>query len=333
MRLFLFAVYVLVTLVCVAISVLALYEGALPLLGWPAVPIACVVGLALLAFDLELRSLIRNGGQVLRVVGALLVVTALSWTFIFTHFYGSAMRDDIVEGRLQQASARFDANVGQSRLALQAAMERGGMAARHTRARAAFDEMQRQALDRQNCGVGPETLEYRNQINSLLGTPITDLNPPAGCQAGEIRAWLEDIRIAMEAGIGREVQTDVLVAANAALDDALALKNAQIAAGLDASLAQQRAIIEDLVVATRTMQGKVNEALAAEGGEAISLEPVRTDRDRLRNITEVWSSAFVERPNFGMTIYAGLFALMIDLFPMIVAFVLFRRESGGDVGV
>lgn len=254
MRLFLFAVYLAVTLVCVGISGVALYEGAFPLLGWPAIPIAVAVALVLLAFDIVLRAQIRSGGRWLRVVGALIVVAALSWTFLFTTFYSAAMRDDVVAARLEEASARFDQNIATARGAVQSAAAREGLQERHRRARELFEEMQRQALDRQNCGVGRETREYRDAIDKLLEVPITNLKPPAGCQAGEIRAWIEDVRGAMEGRIAREVEKDSFVIATKFLDGALAKKNELVSSGAGASYIRQRAIIEALIDLTRQVE-------------------------------------------------------------------------------
>jgi hypothetical protein len=324
---FLYIVYLAVTLVCVIASGYALYEGAEPLLGWLALPIAIVSGLALLACDLQLRSAIKKGDNPLGLIAALLLVTLLSWTFLFSHFYGSAMRDDIVGARLFEAADTFDNNVSEVRKAVDAAANAEGLEARHTRIQELKANMGREALDRRDCGVGPQTREYLRQINALLRTPINDLGPPSGCAPNDIRDWLSDYNTAIDDQLKVESGENRLLGLRPQLDAAVQRRQAIVTNAELGDINAKRAAIMELEALTRDLERKANEILLVAGQPTVTLVATNTSRDALRNITEVMQSAFVDQPNLGMTIYAALLALMVDLFPMILAFVLFRRSE------
>jgi hypothetical protein len=313
-------IYLFSAVTCSSISAISTYAG---LRFFPPLfdaLISAVIFMLLLACDFSILRARRDGGGIFRAprtmrgpVIMLSLVTIVSTSMSFTFFYSIAMRDRLAATRAKTSAEMFEANYLGALHPLHSI--RSATSTSHE-IDLALSNLETQVMNSGRPGFGIEALEIvRNifRIMDSLGAPLTPMAfPPPPATPSQNQIALERFKAAVEEN----------------------LSEAKAGDGVSPTIAKIKAIVQ-LEAATVDIERDANSVLG--NGRFANTVPVKLPYPgiagiRLYTAPEVYSVAFSSAEGMPYAVGSLGFALMLDIFPLLLA-VLLVHPSGNDSGV
>ena len=334
-RMMINVIYLLVNMICVAISTYATWQGFLSLFGPLSIAVALVIGLLLFASNWILKEDLSAARSPVLALAMLLFAMTGSVVSNFNFFYTYALRDRVASDTLVVAGQRFDEIMLRMESALESApnvQERDGL---RERVEAELRQLRAEAADRREPGIGRQAMGHIQNIRDMMPGDIADLRtPPASASPEEVQAFLADFEELVVGELNQQASGAPSSAAFQAVASARATAS-QIyndAIGLAAWEALRKIeAIEQLERLVRETDPIVRQALLDSGAQALApteVEPVRGVDAELGEIVFSLQSGLIDRPYPGFSVFAILASLGIDIAPLLFALLLIRPAPG-----
>ena len=330
-KLIVYVLYLFVTVVCVAISIWSSFQGFRSLFTYLAAPVALVIGALLFASDVFIQQERQSGRPLLP--GLVLLVVAMLGSSVsnFNFFYTNALKGRVAAERLEDAYDAFDVITRVAESALEGTATRERLQALDNDVDAAMSRLRNQVRDPLNPGLGPIARGYVGEVYELLPN-ITELRLPGDAQDMEqVDLYIENLQRVVDEeleGIGSREKIEPALDLVAETQDrgreiffsTRTLSNLEVERKIDAIAALERL--------ARDLEGAVNQALVDAGAAPMpEVSPVAPQAARLGDIVYSLTSAFLERPSPGTTVFAFLASIGIDIAPLLFALLLFRKRK------
>lgn len=329
--------YVMVTLICVGVSVWSSYNGFIILLGSLALPVSISLGLMLFAGDMVLQQA-REYGRPLGAILAFMVLPFIaSFASNYNYFYTNAMRERVASDQLDVAHQQFDEMMQAANLALRQTSSDQNRRKVADQVNEQMRALRDQIADPLNPGLGTEAIEHVNEIYDLLPN-LTDLQLPSNPKNEE---QVDTYVANLQRIIDRELAT---MQNSSSIQSALdKVKGAQERARstFDTARILPLAAWEPKVTAVASIAQEfrdtmpfVNSALKENGAPTIEgVRPLDEQDVLLGEIAYSFKNGFQEGPSPGTTLLSSAAAIGIDLMPILFALALFhrRREEDEDI--
>jgi hypothetical protein len=327
-------IYLFVTAICVAVSTWSSFQGFRSLFGLLALPIALVIGAALFACDLVIQRNRREGLPLWGAVLMLAIAACPSAVSNYSFFYTNALRDRVGAERFQEAYAVFDRNLGAALAALRSEDGRRRYEALRADAREELAALRAEMLDPRNLGLGDKARAHLEALERLTPRALQTPAPPISHDEAELLSWVDRYESLVLDQLDRMAADDAPGAAITDIEARRADAQAHFAVLQAAPLDERRRQIAAWEIETAAVETLATQALP--GATPLALKPVRAVDAELGEIVYSLRSGFLERPSLGTTAFALSAAVLIDVFPLILALLLIapgaamRREARAD---
>lgn len=330
--------YMIIMVICVIVSTILSYLGLRSTFEFMTLPTTAVICLLLLAADIAINHNVRYrrglAGPLFVLSIGLFMSTLSNFTFLYTNF----MTRDVARETYLVAWAKFQENMENAKTALRRDpqyIEGLELAQQQSERDAQIDRelanLERQALDALNPGIGDLARVHRVAIERLLNVSLTPLAIPDSRNRAAIQAWLTQFKQLVEDVRSKAPQTslpftNIINDIDGSLDRFEQQVRELQGAGYP-SPAEQVDAIESMQTETRAVASIVNAALSpiSRKVELVAIEPGDA---RLGEIVYTLYNGFIQRPNPTATIVALLFSLFVDLLPLLYALALLRNVKG-----
>ena len=280
----------------------------------------------LIAGNHRIRVAREDGQSPAGGIALLLFAGVFSFSSNFNFVYTNEMQAQVAASTLREANEVFRGNLIRAEHALRntEAMRRAELLQQDFNRE--LGQLRAQITDRANPGVGPEARQHMEQINKLIGAPVTDLDaPPRGARHNDPRLvqWYESYsaaaRIAFEArrrALGTGPTEDLLGEINAAL--------AEHAAVPASPSIDDLAILRTLAAISAEIEQRAR--LLLDPDAKLRIAAIDSDAGQLGEIRYSLVNGFVEMPKPAATVYSTVVALLVDILPPVFALLAFRRK-------
>lgn len=333
--------YYALALSCLILSGYLSYKGYLYHVGEMTPFFVAMIIISLLMCDIALQVRREAGDRIGLILLAMTVPIALSGLSNFNHLYTLFKRDDVVRETLTESFDTFRSDLEQTRAKVAVYPPLVENAERRATFETELEQVRIQALDPNNWGCATLCREHMDNVDAMLGGAMTSLRVPStGASLEDFQerfdtfyatyrdtAWatFEAERTDPSVQVARELLTDIETNLSV-----LPSVQAHIADGGGAD------ILQKLVETSRDIEGRAN---ALPGLGAITHSRIDVLAAELGQIPRTIQNAFFERPDPVATTLSILFAISIDLFPVLMVLALLRpgdgrvkRTKGSDLG-
>lgn len=333
-KLVIMVIYVIVTLICVGVSVWSSFNGFKALLDNLAIWVALATGLMLFAGDMAIQQSRERGRPIGAVLAFMFLPFAASFSSNFNYFYTNAMRERVAADQLELAHQRFDEIMQSADLAL-----RTSSVGENTRQLTLDVNAQMRALEDQiddplNPGLGREANGHVDEIYALL-PGLTSLDRPDNPRDEvQVAAFVENLqRIIDRELVTLQNQTPIQDAIET-VDQARAQARTTFDTARSLPLATWEPKIEAVAAIAqdfRDVMPEVNTALReARSATLEGAQPIDEQDVLLGEIAYSFSNGFQKRPSPGTTLLSSAAAMGIDIMPILFALALFHRRRDED---
>lgn len=327
-------IYIILMVVCVLISTVLSYFGLLSTFAQMTIPATIIICLILFAADISINHAARyrkniSGPLVILFIG-LVVSTLSNFTYLYTNFMNRDVARDtylVAWGQFQENMETAKATLRRDPRYLSAVGDIEKQKADDGQVAIALANLQRQALDANNPGLGPLAQIHVREIERLLNTDLTQLAIPDSRNRAAIQQWLINFAELVE-----EVQSSrspVPVPFSSLIDsidnrlDFFRQQVNQMQAADSMSPSDQILAIEEMRTQAREVQNWINPILS-DDQRRLNFEMIHAGDARLGEIAYTLRSGFIDRPNIIVTTLSLAFSLFIDLLPLLYAIFLLK---------
>lgn len=286
---------------------------------------AIVLGLWLFFWNIVIQRQRIAGRSVFGAVVMFLIGAILSFVSNFNFLYTGAMQRDVAMAAIAQADVDFRANLVDARTVL----ETMDVIAQARTLRSDFERvmerLRSQINDPANPGVGPEAKVHMDEINAILGKPMTNLVPPSeGAGPAERETWFANYSKMANADLEKKIAplgAAKVVSLIQTIDELLKSYATAPTGGNSENLDILRVYGDR----SKDIELEVNALLSPS--KQLSLRPIDFQEGRLGEIYYSLHSGFIEWPNVGATILSTGLAVFIDLLPLLMSLFAFQQTS------
>jgi hypothetical protein len=319
-------IYYALTTVCVGISMYLSYYGYLTSFATLAIFFTIAIGLGLFGSDILVQRARVSGIGLGSRLSLFLLFAVFSGVSNFNYLYTNFMERDVVKHALDSQYAVFRNDLTGTRQRLTEADSYVYTENRRVELDRELARLRTQVLDPLRPGCGERCREHIQNIEGILGAPLTDLATPAvGASASTIDAWYSQFRDAVLADFQTLIRTNEFPAIDSLLDDIdqllLRYDSTDRALAVSAGLPVLRQLSEQ----SQEIERRANAVLPS--GSQVQHTKINVTLGRLGEIPYSLENGFVERPNPWVTIVSAVLALIVDFFPVFFALVAFSTES------
>lgn len=325
------ALYFFVTGACVAVSTYSTIRGFWSLLEALAIPVGLIIGAALFASNYIVKDRIDHG----RAVGAalLMLLVAMSGSVVsnFNYFYTNAISDFAVNERFKKAYGMFYDNHLRALGFIEDIPAAQGRSAREEYIENEFTNLREEALDASELGIGQQAKGHIDNILSRLDVPMADVViPPLGSPAEEVATWIDGFEARVRLRFQNMDENDALLSFRNKLDGRLA-EAAAIMTRSDRELTgdDMRAHIDTWEDYTSTLGTELQNALRSAGSgdsnipeNLLKFNAISSRGSELGTIYFSLEDGFVRRTSVGITGFALVASLLIDIIPLLFGILL-----------
>lgn len=313
------------TFVCLTLSAYLSYWGYLAHVGSMTPFFVAMIIVSLLMCDISLQKRRELGERLGTILLAMIIPVALSSLSNFNHLYTLFKQDDVVRETLADSFATFrnDLTGTRAQLVAQPALRS------QEGARAALDRelngMWIEITDPTKPGCAQLCREHMARVEEILGLKLPQLGiPPATAQADAFRDFHNRYKEAVYQYFDGDAQYHSARAVRALIVD------------LDAALSNFRAPEDaiakgfglDVLAQLAERSGDIERRANALPGVEVTHHRFDPLVGRVGQIPDTVRNAFVEMPDPTATILSTFFAVVIDLFPLIMVVALLRPGEG-----
>ncbi|MEO0854600.1 MAG: hypothetical protein AAFY15_14010, partial [Cyanobacteria bacterium J06648_11] len=310
--------YLLVTVICVAVSTWSTFQGFRSLLGILSLPVSLVIGAILFATDYVIQQVSRTGGKLTGPITLLVLAMFFSGTSNFNYFYTNAMGSRVATDRLQDAYQTFEVNM----LAADSALRQRDFVQNLDSMKAEIENelvsLRAEMLDPNNSGYGEKAQSHRARIEELLPKRLQQKAPPRdGATPAELDEWVFEFRVLVETQLNSLEQSNEITDVLAEIENAREIAADQFAEMQGAAQPSTTKIrqISEWELETERIEALTNRSLIDNGGSSVPLilDPIRAVVAELGDIVYSLRSAFIDRDDIGVTIFASIASIIIDI--------------------
>lgn len=320
--------YYLIALLCLAISVVLSYYGYLFHFGNLTIPFVAVIGLFLLGGDIALQMFREQGKPLLPAFVVLFVGILASSLSNFNHLYSLFMKNDVVAETLNSQYQVFSDDMVKTSAALQLLDEIKTLESRRAKIDTELQLMSNQMLDPNRKGCAERCRAHMDNIQAILGTQLTDLKVPRiGSSDAELRRFHQTYANLVSDSLQNIERATNVLPAQILIEDIKGELDRYTSADLDRAKGKGLEMLARMSEASLDVERRANSILPVTN--RVDHTPIDPGQGRLGQIPYTLNNAFVEMPNAFATFMSLIAALMIDLFPVIFALALFRKNEFG----
>ena len=322
--------YYALALSCLILSAYLSYKGYLYHVGEMTPFFVAMIIISLLMCDIALQVRREAGDRLGIILLAMMVPIAFSGLSNFNHLYTLFKRDDVVRETLTTSFDTFRSDLEETRARVAAYQPLVDNNERRAAFENELDQVRNQALDPNNWGCATLCREHMDRVDAMLGGAMTELQLPSiggnfeGFQSRFEPFYATYRDIAWDTFDAERTDPGVRDARTLLTDiDAhlasLPTAQSHLAEGGDADILQQ------LVETSLDVERRAN---ALPGFGSVSHSEIDVLAAELGQIPRTIQNAFIERPDPVATVLSALFALSIDLFPVLMVLALLRPGEG-----
>lgn len=333
-------IYMLVALICVSISVYLSYWGYYSHLKGLTFLFAAVIGLLLFGSDLLIRQVKMARKSLLFPMLFFMLVAAFSGASNFNFLYTNFMQEDIAQRTVRDQFDVFREDLTATKTTLLAQRDVQMRIAERNIIETELKSLEDQLADPLRPGCGERCRDHIRTIYDLLGGAPTDLAIPApDASEAQVTRWYNNFVTAVLANLEAQLagsrfdQTRSLVQdidgllrdysdPDQALREELDGRPAALLRG------DGLGVISDIRQASVDIARRANAILPIE--DAVDHRPIQSELDKIGEIPISFQDAFVERPNFGVSLISIILAVFVDIVPILFALVIFNSDFHGN---
>jgi len=322
-------VYYCVVVICIGISLYLTYFGFLRTFGELTLPFTIVIGLVLFLADFLVQKYREAGHSILLPLLLFLIGATFSTMSNFNFLYTNFMTQDVAAEtiRAQYDVLRDDLVSTRARLVslgvVQSELEK------RDRIETELQNMLQQATDPNRPGCGQRCREHIVTINAQLSIPPTDLQVPA--DATRFQDFFNRYSELVYEALDAEPSASTFVAVRVMqrdIDDALTRYNSPQEAIQTVGLS----VLSEISDLSQDIERRANALLSDT--QQVSHTAIDPGAGRLGEIVYTLRNGFIDRPNLSATILSLVVGTVVDILPILVALIAFRRgvNLGGRSG-
>lgn len=317
--------YACILLLSIGISGYLSYHGLLTTANEITLPLVIFLMTVILAMDLAI-SYYRSVGRPIWIfaMGIWSVAAFFSIASNFNFLYTNFMREEVAaETVADQLGVYRDDLVSTRAILLELDPVQQARQAQ-TDLAVELDNLYRQIGDPLRPGCGERCQQHLQEIQSILGQPITDLAiPPVGSDPEVVQEWYDRYRAAAEDQLETRTTatrySEVTMLARQIDEYLVEFSNPRQVisekGGLDA--------LAELSNTSRDVEREANTLLSE--GQIIEHTPIDPALGQLGEIVYSFQNGFVDRPNPMATTLSMIMASIVDVLPLLIAFALFGK--------
>lgn len=317
------AFYGIIVALSVGISGYLSYKGLERTAGEVTLPLVAFLMIIIFTMDMII-SYYRSTGRK-AWVSALAIWSIAAFFSIASNFnflYTNFMREDVMKSTVSEQLQVFRDDLVETRSTLlerepyQQAMQA------QTDLKVELDNLHRQVTDPLRPGCGEECRGHLQKIEEILGRPITNLAiPPIGSNPETVAEWYQRYRAAAEDQLDTLLQSTqyaTITSLNQRINEVLLeFPNT------DRVIAQKGGLeaLSEMATISDEVMRRAN-AVLPEGAK-VKHDPIDPSLGRLGEIVYSFQNGFGAMPNPMATLLSLIMASVVDILPLLVAFVLF----------
>ncbi|MFG5379705.1 hypothetical protein [Yoonia sp. R2-816] len=313
-------VYYLIVSICISISLYLTYFGFERTLNELTLPFTIVIGLVLFLADYLVQKY-RESGQSIALPLVLFVMGAFfSMTSNFNFVYTKLMTRDVAAETIREQYDVFRDDLISTRASLVQLSAVQTEINKRELINTELENMLQQATDPNRPGCGQRCREHIANINAQLTIPPTDLQVPSRVEAFSdyYDRYTQLVFEAMDAEPSASTYVSVR-AIQRQIEDALKRYNSP----QDAIQTLGLAVLSEIATISQDVERRANSLLSTT--QQVSHRKIDPSAGRLGEIIYTLQNGFVDRPNLSATLIAAIIASFVDILPIVVALIAFRR--------
>jgi hypothetical protein len=313
-------IYYVIVAICIGISLYLTYFGFVRTLGELTIPFTIVVGLVLFLADYLIQRY-RESGHAITLPLVLFAMGAFfSMTSNFNHVYTLLMTRDVAAETIREQLDVFQDDLIETRATLSGLAAVRAEADKRERVSQELANMFQQATDPNRPGCGQRCREHIASINSELTIPPTDLQVPAA--SDRFQEFYDTYSQLVNDALDGEPSAATYVGVRT-LSREIDQHLARYASPQEVIESVGLPVLEDLAAVSDDVERRANAILPASA--QVAHTAVDPSAGRLGEIIYTLRNGFVDVPNLSATVIASIIAAFVDILPIVVALIAFRR--------
>jgi len=320
-------IYYAIAVLCVMISSYLSFFGFLSLTGNVTIPLVAVLALGLIGADIVIQQKRSTNGSLALPLACFVGFAMFSMSSNFNHVYSSFMKRDAVVGALSAQLDVFRSDLVNTRTVLEEDARVRAITQDDVELNRELDRLRLQVLDPLRPGCGPRCRGHLTNIERILGKPLTDNAVPAPGQPVEVyEDWLNRTKEAIETD-WQEIRLRGQAGPAMSVMDEIDL-GLEIFSASPNEIADTRGLsaLQEMADTSSSIERGANAVLQTE--IPIEHTPIDASQGRLGEIAYTFQNAFVQMPNPLVTFMAAVISMIVDVFPLIFAFMAFSPRDG-----
>lgn len=316
--------YYILVVAAIALSTYLTYYGFVRSLPMLALPFAIVIGIVLFVVDITIQRWRDAERNILLPLIIFLFPAAFSGASNFNTVYTAFMQKDVSRAALESQYTVFRDDLTATLEALSATPLIEAEVNARGELESLLDNLKIQGTDPLRPGCGARCRELIAQINDSLEIPVTDLKAPSGSNTDEFNEFFDNFQQLVYRNKDNESASSDYIE--------FTILKAEISRELekmedinfDIPIEEARHILTGMSEFSNEVERRANTLLPSD--KEVSHLDIDPEQGRLGEIIYTLENGFVTRPNPSATILALAFAVFVDFMPILVAFIVNRRD-------
>lgn len=313
-------IYYVIVVICISISLYLTYFGFERTLNELTLPFTILIGLVLFLADFLIQRY-RESGQ---PIGLPLVLFAMgaffSMTSNFNYVYTELMTRDVAAETIREQYDVFRDDLTSTRAVLAGLGAVQAEVSKRESIQTELANMLQQGTDPNRPGCGQRCRGHISNINSQLTIPPTDLQIPSSVEG--FRDFYDRYSQLVYEALDAEPSASTYVSVRSLqrrIDDALA----RHISSEDAIQTLGLSVLSEVASISKDVERRANALLSDR--QSVIHRTIDPSAGRLGEIIYTLKNGFIDRPNLSATTIAAIIASFVDILPIVVALIAFRR--------
>lgn len=313
-------VYYAIVFICIGISLYLTYFGFLRTFGPLTIWFTIVIGLVLFLADFLVQKYREAGRSIALPLVLFFVGATFSTMSNFNYLYTNFMTRDVAAETIREQYDIFRDDLIETRTALNSLSAVRSEASKRELIETELVNMLQQATDPNRPGCGQRCREHITNINAQLMIAPTDLQIPSGADGFQdyYNRYSQLVYEALDAEPSAAAYVNVRV-----IDRDIAEALSRFSSPQDAIQTLGLAVLSEMSDLSLDFERRANAVLSDTN--QVSHNLIDPSAGRLGEIVYTLRNAFVDRPNVSATILSIVAGSIVDILPIIVALIAFRR--------
>ncbi|MEM1378634.1 MAG: hypothetical protein AAGG69_14735 [Pseudomonadota bacterium] len=313
-------IYYLIVSICIGISLYLTYQGFIRTLGELTLPFTIVIGLVLFLADFLIQRYREGGNAIWFPLILFLMGAFFSMTSNFNHVYTLLMTRDVAADTIRTELDIFRDDMIQTRAVLSNLPSVRSERATREAIETELGNMYQQATDPNRPGCGTRCRQHIRTINAQLTIPPTDLQIPSDPNL------FEDFYVRYSQLVNDALDAEPSAAAFVSVRSLQREIDQHLASFESPQDVIQRVglpVLESISAISEDVERRANSLLAES--QQVDHTYIDPGAGRLGEIIYTLRNGFVDVPNFTATLISTILAIFVDILPIAVALIAFRR--------